>query len=431
MKKNEKTKSQVMENDKSNSDNHIKNENDLYIKPRNEIVMTSHAKKAKDFPVKIINTERNNKDLEKNGEFLKDIRNITPKKGDNNNKIRPRSLQKLKKIEKKPTKNIDTIKTTIECKTVSKNKKLKSLKSKTRTNLYYDTQNEDEDNDNDKESTSRHNDKNLCLTIENSFPKKMGNVLLKNKSEYHPGLSEQKENKTILTKQNSELTDNFIGLTDEKNKETGIEDNDDNLNIKKYKNKKEYYSKGKSHKKKKTKNNLFYDPLNPYLTNWPSSFLKIGYNVGFHSNEVMDGVPVLRIQKLKQKVVLPPIYKVKYNQFTENKNYKTNNEDELDIVGSKDGQKLFNNINYKNKSKSGFLNQFNAKDNEKNNENNDVNNDEDKINKNIINSKNEEQNNETYKQINEEEKQKIENGMMEIMDNNKKENKIEIENGMV
>ena len=51
----------------------------------------------------------------------------------------------------------------------------------------------------------------------------------------------------------------------------------------------------------------------------------------------MDGVPVLRIQKLKQKVVLPPIYKVKYNQFTENKNYKTNNEDELDFVGYKDG----------------------------------------------------------------------------------------------
>ena len=89
---------------------------------------------------------------------------------------------------------------------------MKSLKSKTRTNLYYDPQNKDEDNDNDKESTSRYNDKKLCLTIENSFPKKIGNVLLKNKSEYHPGLSEQKENKTILTKQNSELT-KFIYLS--------------------------------------------------------------------------------------------------------------------------------------------------------------------------------------------------------------------------
>ena len=426
MKKNEKTKSQVMENDKNNSDNHIKYENDLYAKQRNELVKTSYAKKAKDFPVKIINTERNNKDLEKNGEFLKDVRNITPKKDDKNNKIRPRSLQKLKKIEKKNTKNIDTIKTTIECKTVSKNKKLKSLKSQTRTNLYYDPQNEDDDND--KETTSRCNDKNLCLTIENSYPKKIENYLLKNKSEYHPGLSEQKDHKTILTKQNSELTDNFIGLTDEKNKETGIEDNDEILNIKKYK--KEYHSKRKSRKKQKAKNNLFYDPLNPYLTNWPSSFLKIGYNVGFHSNEIVDGVPVLRIQKLKQKVVLPPIYKVKYNQFTENKNYKTNNEDESDIVGNKDGQKLFNNINFKNKSKIGFLNQYNAKDNEKNNENNDVKKDGDKIN-NIVNSKNEEQNDETFKQINEEEKQKIENGMIEIMNNDKKEKNIELENGTV
>jgi hypothetical protein len=417
-----------MENNKNNSDNHIKNESDLYEKPKNEISMTSRLKKAKDFPVKIINTEINNKNLEKNDEFLKDIRNITPKKSDRTNKFRPRSLQKLKKIEKKTNKNIDTIKTTIESKTVCKNKKLKSLKSKTRTNLYNDQQNEDDDND--KESTSRQNDKKLCLTIENSFPKKMENFLLKNKSEYHPGLSDQKNDKTTLTKQNSELTDNFIGLTDDKNKETGIEDNDDNLNIKKYKNKKEYHSKGKNRKKQKAKNNLFCDPLNPYLTNWPSSFLKIGYNVGFHSNEVLDGVPVLRIQKLKQKVVLPPIYKVKYNQFTDNKNYKTNNEDELDIVGNKEGHKLFNNINYKNKSKSGFLNQFNVKDNEKNNENNEVQNDGDKIN-NIVNSKNEEQNDETFKIINEVEKQKIENEMIEIMDNDKKENKIEIENGMV
>ena len=98
----------------------------------------------------------------------------------------------------------------------------------------------------------------------------------------------------------------------------------------------------------------------------------------------------------------------------------------------KDGKKLFNNINFKNKSKSGFLNQFNDKDNENNNENNDVKNDGDKINKNIINSKNgKPQNDETFKQSNEEEKQKIENGMMEIMDNDKKEKKIEIENGMI
>ena len=27
--------------------------------------------------------------------------------------------------------------------------------------------------------------------------------------------------------------------------------------------------------------NYNYDPLNPYLTNWPNSFLKIGYNLEF------------------------------------------------------------------------------------------------------------------------------------------------------
>ena len=69
------------------------------------------------------------------------------------------------------------------------------------------------------------------------------------------------------------------------------------------------------------------DPLNPYMTNWPSSFLKIGYNVGFHCYEYQKGVPLLRIQKLKKNVVFPPLYTIQYNKYTE-KNSCINNETE-------------------------------------------------------------------------------------------------------
>lgn len=98
---------------------------------------------------------------------------------------------------------------------------------------------------------------------------------------------------------------------------------------------------------------LFFDPLNPYLPNWPNSFLKIGFNAGFRSNELHEGVPVLRIQKLKPKVVLPPIYKIKYNQFSENKNF--NYDDDEDLVCTKVAKKLFSKTSnefYTNKSKN-------------------------------------------------------------------------------
>ena len=73
----------------------------------------------------------------------------------------------------------------------------------------------------------------------------------------------------------------------------------------------------------------FGDPLNPYMTNWPSSFLKIGYNVGFHYNQYQKGVPLLRIQKLKKNVVFPPLYTIQYNKYTDDKNYAGNETEKL------------------------------------------------------------------------------------------------------
>ena len=201
---------------------------------------------------------------------------------------------------------------------------------------------------------NRKNNK-FSWTIENTYEKN-GNALLKNKSEYNANFTETRLD-----------GDKAFG-DDIKNKDTGIEDNDSDFNNKI---KKKYYSCGKYNKRKKQKNILYYDPLNPYLTNWANSFLKIGYNVGLHSNQNMDGVPILRIQKLKPKVVLPPIYKVKYNQFSETKNNINNDESVSSIVCSKVAQKLFtpSNTNYnnfpRNKSKNSFVTQLNIKDSEK------------------------------------------------------------------
>jgi hypothetical protein len=92
--------------------------------------------------------------------------------------------------------------------------------------------------------------------------------------------------------------------------DTGLEDNNDENDLKTG-NRKMAFSSGKNDKKQK-KSEWQNDPLNPYLTNWASSFLKIGYNVGFHFNEYQEGVPLLRLQKLRKKIFLPPIYTVKY-----------------------------------------------------------------------------------------------------------------------
>ena len=319
--------------------------------------------KNKDFPVKILETE------EKNDNLTDRDRSSTPfKKTKNNNEenylyerfMRNKKSDKgkdksksFKQNRKKNHKNNDSIKTTIDCRPKSKNnRKLKEIKSKSKSNLIYNTfQNED--------------DQKPFLTIQDSNREKFGNTLHKNKSEYNNFTEANTGNKNSLKKQHSELGD--------PNKDIDLEDSDIEFNLKK--NKKKYHSKGK-YIKKKQKINLYYDPLNPYLTNWANSFLKIGYNVGLHSNQNQDGVPILRIQKLKPKVVLPPIYKVKYNQFSETKNnVNTKNEQEMNLDYNKVAQKLFSpsSTNYnnfpRNKSKNSFLTQLNMIENE-NNENN-------------------------------------------------------------
>ena len=55
------------------------------------------------------------------------------------------------------------------------------------------------------------------------------------------------------------------------------------------------------------------DTLNPYSTNWPSNFLKIGYSSGFYYDDYQDGVPILRLKRLRNKIILPPIQNTRYS----------------------------------------------------------------------------------------------------------------------
>ena len=55
------------------------------------------------------------------------------------------------------------------------------------------------------------------------------------------------------------------------------------------------------------KENMQGDVNNPYSVKWPSHFLQIGYNSGFYYEDYQDGVPILRLKKLNNKITLPPI----------------------------------------------------------------------------------------------------------------------------
>ena len=139
------------------------------------------------------------------------------------------------------------------------------------------------------------------------------NVFKKNITELNNNYRINNYNTLYLNRKN-ETSDN----------ETEVEENTDDK--KNNNNHKIVYSLGKHEKFKKVK---FGDPLNPYMTNWPSSFLKIGYNVGFHFNKYEKGVPLLRIQKLKKSVEFPPLYNIQYNKYTDNKNYPVNDTGKL------------------------------------------------------------------------------------------------------
>ena len=106
-------------------------------------------------------------------------------------------------------------------------------------------------------------------------------------------------------------------------------DNQENSNKNKFRTifsedqKTELYDLKKRHYNKRKNNvnvNIFSDPLNPYLTNWARSFLKIGYNEGIWANKVQGGVPLLRLNRLKHD-----LKKRSYEDQFDSRNSSSNN----------------------------------------------------------------------------------------------------------
>ena len=212
------------------------------------------------------------------------------------------------------------------------------------------------------------NNNKLTITITNP------NTIKKHRIKQYKQFDLYNKDKILSFNNNSGNLSPYRAISDDyKNKETGIEDNTDDKYEENRGSKNYAFSTGKYEKKMKL-NNWKNDPFNPYLTNWANSFLKIGYNVGFHYSELQKGVPLLRIQKLKKKVILPPLYKVKYNKFTENK-YDNNEDDISNLVCSKVAHKIFSPINtyyqfHTNRPDNAFYTHYNfsCKDKEKNEE---------------------------------------------------------------
>ena len=117
------------------------------------------------------------------------------------------------------------------------------------------------------------------------------------------------------------------------------------------------------------------DVNNPYSVKWPSHFLEIGYNSGFYYDDYQDGVPILRLRKLNNKIILPPINS-RYSQTSErpieiprlNFNGLTRQERINFILNTEANNNEHNNVFKSAEARKKLLEKFNVKKNKKNNE---------------------------------------------------------------
>ena len=146
-------------------------------------------------------------------------------------------------------------------------------------------------------------------------------------------------------------------------------------NYRKYKN---FFSEENSHKKtintekpskifkspfssnKQYAKDLMYNKNNPYAPNWQNSFLQKGFELGLKYNRIHFGVPSLKIKQLNKKVILPPVYNVKYNQYSDNN--KNTNENIITYYNKDKTIKSLNlYLNLKEKSEAELLKEYKKK----------------------------------------------------------------------
>ena len=361
-----------------NIENEIPKELENEQKIRNNIILNSNNFNSNNNPKKLLENKSRNKDKIDDDNRSKIMSTGKQRKNtEENNTLYNKFLLKIEKEKEKSSKKSkraktmntsrshceNTHKTTIICKNKNPTKKQINLKNKFLINAN-NNKNGNSNNEISFNNTNYNNrpNKKLDIAIKNST-----NTLKKNNSEsHHRFIKYKNDNRPLPYKFNRIFSQNNEFSDEDKNKETSIGDNDEKID----ETQKNFAFSTEKKIKKKDWNN---DPLNPYFINWQNSFLKIGYNVGFHYKEFQEGVPILRIQKLKKKVVLPPLYTVKYNKFTENKN-ATNEENIKNLVCSRVANKIFSpikvNSNYpKNRTKNSFHHNFNFSKKEKNKEN--------------------------------------------------------------
>ena len=109
------------------------------------------------------------------------------------------------------------------------------------------------------------------------------------------------------------------------------------------------------------------DTNNPYSVKWPSHFLEIGYNSGFYYEDYQDGVPILRLKKLKNKVILPQINS-KYSQVSERHievppiNFTSlSRQDRLNYILNSEANNDENNVFKSLEARKKLLEKFNVK----------------------------------------------------------------------
>ena len=114
---------------------------------------------------------------------------------------------------------------------------------------------------------------------------------------------------------------------------------------------------------------------NPYSVKWPSHFLEIGYNSGFCYEDFQEGVPILRLRNLDNKIVLPPItsrYSKKFKKAIKfpfsNLNGLTREERINYILMAEQKKNDRNNVFISEKARKKLLEKFIIKKNKKNKE---------------------------------------------------------------
>ena len=115
---------------------------------------------------------------------------------------------------------------------------------------------------------------------------------------------------------------------------------------------------------KKSLINFINNPYNPYATNWPNSFLKKGFQLGLkQTNSIHFGVPSLSIKQLKKNVILPPVYNIKYNQFSYNNNKDIKSNESIVTFYNKDKtiKSLNLYLNLKEKSEAELMQEYKKK----------------------------------------------------------------------